>query len=147
MAGRFILGQKKVRANAKTTPQRKMQCLQGLFFDTMISIGIFMEKITKYDKLVRDKVPQVLNAKGIKSITRKVEGDEYFARLVAKLREEVEEFAKDVNEEEIADILEVLNAIIPAKGFSKEKIEEIRKKKLDERGGFNEKIILEQTEE
>lgn len=106
-----------------------------------------MEKITKYDKLVRDKIPQVLDAKGIKSVTHRVEGDEYFTRLVAKLREEVEEFAKDANEEEIADIMEVLNAVILAKGFSKEKIEEIRKKKLGERGGFSEKIILEQTEE
>lgn len=106
-----------------------------------------MEKITKYDKLVRDKIPQVLDAKGIKSVTHRVEGDEYFARLVAKLREEVEEFAKDTKEEEIADIMEVLNAVILAKGFSKEKIEEIRKKKLGERGGFSEKIILEQTEE
>lgn len=104
-------------------------------------------KITKYDKLVRDKIPQVLDAKGIKSITRKVEGDEYFVRLVDKLKEEVEEFAKDVNEEEIADIIEVLNAIILAKSFSKEKIEVIRKKKLGERGGFSEKIILDQTEE
>ncbi len=106
-----------------------------------------MEKITKYDKLVRDKIPQVLDAKGIKSVTRIVEGEEYFGQLVAKLKEEMEEFAKDVNEEEIADILEVLNAIISAKGFSKERIEEIRKKKLEERGGFSERIILEQTEE
>ncbi len=106
-----------------------------------------MEKITKYDKLVRDKIPQVLDAKGIKSVTRTVEGEEYFARLVAKLKEEVEEFAKDVNEEEIADIMEVLNAVISVKGFSRERIEEIRTKKLAERGGFSEKIILEQTQE
>ncbi len=106
-----------------------------------------MGKITTYDKLVRDKIPQVLDAKGIKSVTHTIKGDEYFARLIDKLKEEVDEFAKDVNEEELADIMEVLNAIISEKDFSKERIEEIRKKKLNERGGFNDKIVLEQTEE
>lgn len=106
-----------------------------------------MKKITTYDKLVRDKIPQVLDAQGIKAVTHIADNEEYFVRLLAKLREEVEEFATDVIEEEIADILEVLNAIILTKGFSKEAIEAIRKKKLEERGGFNEKVILEQTEE
>lgn len=106
-----------------------------------------MKKITKYDKLVRDKIPQVLEAKGIKSVTRTVTDEEFFERLLIKLREEVEEFVKDVNEEELADIIEVLNAIIETKGFTNESIEEIRLKKLKEKGGFNSKIILEQTEE
>ena len=124
-----------------------VQCLWGLLFATIVGIRTFMKKITKYDKLVRDKIPQILDAKGIKSVTRTVGDGEYFDRLITKLKEEVEEFANDVNEEEIADIMEVLNAIILVKGFSKEKIDEIRKKKLEERGGFSEKIILEQTEE
>jgi predicted house-cleaning noncanonical NTP pyrophosphatase (MazG superfamily) len=106
-----------------------------------------MGEIIKFDKLVRDKIPEILENKGIKSVSHVIEGEEYFTRLVAKLREEVEEFAADRNEEELADILEVLDTIIEEKGFTKEAIEEIRLKKLAERGGFKNKIILEQTEE
>jgi predicted house-cleaning noncanonical NTP pyrophosphatase (MazG superfamily) len=106
-----------------------------------------MKKIIKYDKLVRDKIPQVLDSKGITYTTRIVIGQEYLDRLITKLKEEVEEFAKDNNEEEIADIMEVLHTIIVAHGFSSERIEAIRKNKLEERGGFSAKLVLEQTEE
>lgn len=106
-----------------------------------------MEKIMKFDKLVRDKIPEVLEKKGIKSVTHVIEGKEYFEELLKKLREEVEEFVKDNNEEELADIFEVLGAIIEERGFTKEAIEEIRLKKLAERGGFKNKVFLEQTEE
>ena len=106
-----------------------------------------MKKITKYDKLVRDKIPQVLDSKGITCTIRIVEGQEYIDWLSAKLKEEVEEFIQDNNEEEIADIMEVLRAIIAAHGFSSEYIEEIRKNKLEERGGFSAKLVLEQTQE
>ncbi len=106
-----------------------------------------MEKITKFDKLVRDNIPEVLEKKGIKSVTRQIEGEEYMKRLIEKLREEVQEFVDDNNQEELADIFEVLGAIIEEKGFTREAIEEIRLKKLNERGGFKNKIILEQTEE
>lgn len=106
-----------------------------------------IQKITKFDKLVRDKIPEILERKGIKSVTKTVEGKEYLERLVAKLCEEVEEFATDNNEEELADIFEVLNAIIYEKGFNHEAIEVIRLKKLSERGGFKNKIVLEQTKE
>ncbi len=106
-----------------------------------------MGKITNYDKLVRDLIPEVLAAKGIAVIVETVSREELHARLTEKLKEEVQEFAVDVNEEEIADILEVLKAIISTKGFSEQRIEEIRKKKLTERGGFTRGLILKQTEE
>ena len=106
-----------------------------------------MEKITSFNKLVRDKIPEILGKKGIQSVTRTIEGGEYFAELLKKLEEEVREFIKDNNEEELADIYEVLGAIIEEKGFTREAIEAIRLKKLADRGGFKDKIFLEQTEE
>jgi predicted house-cleaning noncanonical NTP pyrophosphatase (MazG superfamily) len=63
------------------------------------------------------------------------------------LQEEIVEFTNDTNEEELADILEVLYAIIDEKGFTKESIEAIRIKKVEDRGAFKKKIFLEKTEE
>lgn len=104
-----------------------------------------MEKIIKYEKLVRDKIPEILEKKGIKFIVHSASDEEYKEKLKEKLREEVEEFIKDTNEEELADILEVLEAFSIENGFSKENIKKIQEKKMQERGGFDKKIILEKT--
>ena len=69
------------------------------------------------------------------------------SRLIAKLQEEVEEFSEDQSEEELADIYEVLEAILEAKSFPKENVEDVRLKKLEERGGFKKRLILDQTDE
>lgn len=99
----------------------------------------------KYNKLVRDKIPEVIKSKGGKFIIHVADDDEYYKKLKEKLLEEVNEFLKNDNEEEVADILEVIYAILVSKNVNKEKIEEIRKKKADKRGGFEKKIILEEA--
>ena len=72
--------------------------------------------------------------------------DEYIASLETKLNEEVAEYQEDKNLEEMADVLEVLQSICLARGYSLEELEAMRKKKADERGGFKEKIFLECVE-
>ena len=72
---------------------------------------------------------------------------EYIAALEVKLNEEVAEYQQDKNLEEMADVLEVLQAICVARGYSLEKLEELRAKKAEGRGGFAEKIFLESVEE
>lgn len=99
----------------------------------------------KYNKLVRDKIPEIIKNKGEKAITHIANDSEYWQKLKEKLKEEMEEFNSDGNKEEIADILEVLYAILDFKGYSKKEIESIRSKKFKERGGFKEKIILEES--
>ena len=99
----------------------------------------------KYNKLVRDKIPEIIKNKGEKTITHIANDSEYWQKLKEKLKEETEEFNSDGNKEEIADILEVLYAILDFKGYNKEEIESIRFKKFKERGGFKEKIILEEA--
>ncbi len=99
----------------------------------------------KYNKLVRDKIPEIIREKGGNSITHIADDVEYWLKLKEKLTEEVAEFLKSESEEEIADILEVLRAICESKNTSWEEIEKIRMKKQEERGGFKEKIILEES--
>jgi predicted house-cleaning noncanonical NTP pyrophosphatase (MazG superfamily) len=99
----------------------------------------------RYNKLVRDKIPLILNKKGIKTSTHIADDEEYWQKLKEKLEEEVDEFLEKSTEEEMADILEVINAIVELKKMDKEKLELLRKKKASERGGFKRKIILEET--
>ena len=100
-----------------------------------------------YNKLVRDKIPEIIEADGKECKTRILSNDEYIAALEMKLNEEVDEYQVDKNLEEMADILEVLQAICLEKGYSLDELETMRAKKADERGGFKDKIFLEYVEE
>ncbi len=100
----------------------------------------------KFDKLVRDKIPEIMAKGGKKAITHIATREEYEKRLREKLKEEATEFYVSGKEEELADVLEVVYAISEAKGVSFSKIEEIRKKKAEERGGFSKMIVLDGVE-
>lgn len=99
----------------------------------------------KYHKLVRDHIPALIEAKGEKVITHIATDKEYEEKLIEKLDEEVVEFNSDRTTEELADILEVVYAIGEYNGVPKEKLEEIRLEKRAERGGFEKRIILDET--
>src|SRR5690242_12314385 len=99
----------------------------------------------KYNKLVRDNIPSILKAKGEKYKTHKAGKLEYWAKLKEKLAEEVAEFTASESAEELADILEVIDAITKFKKVDKRTLATIKRKKLRERGGFEKKIILEES--
>jgi predicted house-cleaning noncanonical NTP pyrophosphatase (MazG superfamily) len=99
----------------------------------------------KYNKLVRDKIPEIIKNKGEISVTHKASDDEYARKLREKLNEEVNEFLKSNNPEELADIIEVVNALGESMDINKEKIESLRLKKAEERGSFKDRIILDET--
>ena len=96
-------------------------------------------------KLVRDKIPQIIEASGETPITRILEQDEYLACLEAKLDEEVREFHESKALEELADILEVVYALAEAHGCGREELLSICQKKHDARGGFEMRIFLERN--
>lgn len=102
-------------------------------------------KIMKYNKLVRDKISEYIKKKGGNPITHIANEAEYWRKLKEKLLEEVEEFNKDENIEELADIFEVLDAIAEYKGFDKDEVNRIRDKKTEEKGKFKERIILDES--
>ncbi len=94
-------------------------------------------------KLVRDKIPQIIQADGKSPIIRTLTEEDYLQELDKKLNEEVAEYQADKSIEEMADVLEVLYAICEARGHSLEELEQVRKEKSDKRGAFKERIYWE----
>lgn len=94
-------------------------------------------------KLVRDKIPEIIQQDGRIPVTRIAEGQEFSQKLNEKLREEVNEFLASGQEEELADILEVVYTLAHQQNISPQQLEHRRKKKAEQRGGFQKKIILE----
>jgi len=77
----------------------------------------------KYNKLVRDKIPEIIKDNGNIPITHIASNEEYKEKLKTKLKEEVNEFLEESNKEELADILEVIYAICDFYEIDKEELE------------------------
>lgn len=95
-----------------------------------------------YNKLVRDKIPAIIQSQGKTANIRILDDAEYVRALEAKLDEEVREYHQDQNLEELADILEVIYALTENLGHSKEELQEACEKKRQKRGGFSDRIFL-----
>lgn len=95
-----------------------------------------------YNKLVRDKIPTIIEKSGEIPVTRILDDAEYTRLLEAKLDEEVGEYHADHNAEELADILEVVFALADSIGCSHKELMEIYQRKHDSRGGFQDKVYL-----
>ena len=96
----------------------------------------------KYDKLVRDRIPEIIELSGKTCVTEILSDDEYLRMIDTKLDEELAEYHKDQNIEELADLMEVLLAAAVARGYTLEQLEQVRTEKAEKRGGFQEKILL-----
>lgn len=92
-------------------------------------------------KLVRDNVPDLIRKQGGDPKYHFASNDEYWDALLAKLKEEVDEFLDNPNEAEFSDILELIDAIIELKG--RDRIDWMRAEKARERGKFSKRIILD----
>ena len=101
----------------------------------------------KYNKLVRDRIPEIIKNVGKIAHTRVLGDDEYLTELDRKLGEEFAEYQADKNIEELADMLEVIYAIATARGVSVDELESIRRAKADKNGAFEKKVFLEEVEE
>ena len=101
-----------------------------------------------YNKLVRDKIPQIIDAKKDgKPVYRILNDEEYLKYLNIKLNEELTEYLESGEVEELADLEEVLLAILDAKNVSYTDFTSLRKQKTEKRGAFKERIFLESVEE
>ncbi len=95
-----------------------------------------------YNKLIRDKIPQIIEKSGGKSVTKTLSEAQYKKALGQKLKEEIAEYVKFKSVEELADIEEVILAILKSKKISRKDFEKIRSKKAKEKGKFNKRIKL-----
>lgn len=101
-----------------------------------------------YNKLVRDKIPEIIKSNGAKSVNTKIlNNQEYLTALNTKLQEEINEYLSSGEVEELADIEEVLRAILETKQTSYSDFEQIRQNKVNKRGAFKNKIFLESVDE
>ncbi len=95
-----------------------------------------------YNKLVRDRIPEIIKESGKECEIEIVNGVEKQERLEKKLLEEVNEYMEDKNLEELVDVMEVLFGLANELGYSEEELLNKRNEKLQERGGFKEGIVL-----
>ncbi|MCS0653426.1 nucleoside triphosphate pyrophosphohydrolase [Cytobacillus firmus] len=104
-----------------------------------------------YNKLVRDRIPEIIEGTGKRYSSKTLNKSEFIKELRRKSLEELEEYMSAGNNEEaleeLADLLEIIHALAETHGASIEKVEELRKQKAEERGGFKEKILLIEVED
>ncbi len=101
-----------------------------------------------YNKLVRDKIPENINAIEGKRCSYKILDDkEYLQELDKKIFEEAHEFIEEHSVEELADLMEVIFAIMKERNITIEDVENARKIKSDKRGSFENKIYLIDVDE
>ena len=100
-----------------------------------------------YNKLVRDRIPEIIEDSGKTAFSHILNDDEYILELDRKLNEECAEYQADKSIEELADMLEVMYAIVDARGYSVSELEKIRKEKAEKRGGFKNRIFLEKVDD
>ena len=106
---------------------------------------------TTYNKLIRDQIINIINETGKNCRVRILEENEYKSELLKKVHEELEEYMHSGNDqeaiEELADLIEVIRALSKVHGSSPEELEQVRREKAEQRGGFQEKLFLLDVEE
>ena len=103
--------------------------------------------VIKYSKLVRDRIPEIIETSGKTCVTEILPDDEYLRMIDTKLDEELAEYHKDQNIEELADLMEVIYAAAIARGYTIEQLEKVRAEKAEKRGAFQKKILLVEVTE
>ena len=98
-------------------------------------------------KLVRDRIPEIIESSGKSCTTEILSAEDYLRMIDAKLDEELAEYHKDQNIEELADLLEVIRAAAIARGYTIEDLERVRAEKAASRGSFAKLILLKEVVE
>lgn len=111
----------------------------------MITQEEFM-RIT-YNKLVRDRIPEIIESSGKTCAIEVLSDPDYLSCLDKKLDEELAEYHQDQNIEELADLLELIFAVAAARGYSLEELEKVRLDKARERGRFEKKLFLKEVQD
>ena len=100
----------------------------------------------KYNKVVRDKIPEIIAESGKKSNIKQLDDTSFLAELEKKLIEEVNEYSESKDVEELADLLEVIYRISELRGVNSDELEKIRRDKVEKRGKFASNLFLIDSE-
>lgn len=100
-----------------------------------------------YNKLVRDKIVEIIESKGENPEYETLNSERYLFELHKKLLEEANEFIEEDSPEELADLLEVVYAIAKLKNIDLKEVEKIRIEKSQKRGAFEKKLFLKSVDE
>ena len=98
-----------------------------------------------YYKLVRDRIPEIIEADGKTCVCETLSDEDYLTLLDQKLNEELAEYQESKCLEELADLLEVMQAVVKARGWTMEQLESLRAEKAAKRGGFEKKLLLKEV--
>ena len=98
-----------------------------------------------YHKLVRDRIPEIIEADGKICVCETLTDEDYIHLLDQKLNEELAEYQESKSLEELADLLEVMQAVVKARGWTLEELERVCADKAAKRGGFEKKILLKKV--
>ena len=104
-------------------------------------------KTIRYHKLVRDRIPEIIEESGKTCAWSVLSEEDYLKLLDEKLNEELAEYQENKSMEELADLMEVIRAVAAARGSDIAEVERIRKEKAEKRGGFEKRILLESVTE
>lgn len=99
-----------------------------------------------YNKLVRDRIPEIIEADGKTCVWEILSDEDYLRLLDEKLNEELAEYQQSKSLEELADLLEVLGAVVTARGYTWNQLTALRKEKRERRGGFEKRILLKEVQ-
>lgn len=102
--------------------------------------------IKAYHKLVRDRIPEIIESDGKTCVCETLSAEDYLVLLDQKLNEELAEYQESKSLEELADLLEVIQAVVKARGWTLEELEQVRAYKAARRGGFEKKILLKEVQ-
>lgn len=101
--------------------------------------------IKRYHKLVRDRIPKIIEASGKTCVYETLSDEDYLRLLDEKLNEELAEYQESKSLEELADLLEVMWAVVKARSWTIEQLEQVRAEKAAKRGEFEKKILLKEV--
>ena len=101
--------------------------------------------MTKFNKAIRDKIPEIIEESGKNCNVKKLTDSEFLVQLEKKLVEELSEYQESKNVEELADILEVIYRISELKGITSDELDSIKNEKAKKRGKFDDNLFLVDT--
>lgn len=126
-------------------PHLTVRLLDYTIWNHMAHGGTAQRMQFQYHKLVRDRIPEIIEESGKTCVYEILSDTDYLRLLDEKLQEELAEYQESKSLEELADLLEVMQAVVKARGWTLKELERVRADKAAKRGGFEKKILLKEV--